>query len=141
MMFFDTHETNLSKIIRARAQLLVATRDLLMADAEMMDDMGNSGCDYCKGGDDDVPDGHDLECPFASAFEIVLQERAQGEEAIKEEAKAIRDALVYLVSADFQLMGTQSPCMYCDDVYSHEEDCVFDAAIDTLVRIPRANFE
>jgi hypothetical protein len=141
MIRFDAKDTNLSVLVQERAQLLMAARDLMFADAEMMDDLGNHGCHYCTGGDDDVPDGHDLGCPFANMVEILIQPRAHGETAIKEECKAIRDALVYLVAADFQLMGTRPPCLYCDSIESHEEGCVLADAVEILALIPRRHFD
>lgn len=141
MIFFTNHETPVSKLVQQRAQLLVATRDLLYADAEMMEDFGNSNCDYCTGGDEDVPDGHDLDCPFANAFEIILEERAQGEGAIRQEALDIRDALVMLVATDFSLMGVNTPCDYCgvDNEHPHTDSCVFNAAVDILETIKRSD--
>ena len=136
-MIFNTIKNQDQQLRTERAQLLVALRDLVYADAMLMEDFGNKNCDYCSGGDDDVPDGHDLTCNFAAAFDILLHERATGEEEIKAEITDIRDALVMLISEDMELSGSTGPCPYCDSEYSHEDDCVFEEAIQTLIRIPR----
>ena len=137
MLFFNLHESPVARLVKQRAQLLIATRNLLYADAELMDDLGNSGCDYCGGGDEDVPDGHDLSCNFATAFELLLQERAVGEEEIRKETMAIRDALVMLIADDFSMMLAKDPCWYCESEHSHTDECVFNNAIETLSRIKR----
>jgi hypothetical protein len=44
----------------------------------------------------------------------------------------IREALVNLVAADFQRMGTTGVCQYCGSRFSHTGGCVFGEAIKVL---------
>lgn len=134
-MIFGTINNEEQKLRSKRAQLIVDLRNLVYADAELMEDFGNNGCDYCG-----ADDGHEEHCVFADAFGILLQDRANGIEGIKAEALEIRDALVMLLSADYHLMGTLADCAYCGSAYSHKGNCVFNDALETIIRIPRNDF-
>lgn len=122
-----------------RAQILSVTRQLLLADMELMEGLGNLVCDYCGGPEGEEPyDGHSVTCPFADAVEAVFQPRAVGDEAIKAEALQIRDALVTLVAADYHMMAMDEPCPYCDSDLGHEDDCVMKAVLEVLTYVPRS---
>lgn len=128
-MIFGTINDKDQNLRAERAQILVALRDLLYKDMELMED---HECDYCN-----ADDGHNDFCTFADAFEIVLQERAQTLDGILIETTELRDALVMLLAEDTQIMGSSMlECTHCGGI-SHTEDCVIRKALDTLKRIPR----
>jgi hypothetical protein len=122
----------------ARADLLIALRELMYKDAELMeangiDALGNDGCHYCKGSEE-YGDGHDKHCPFANAVELLFQHRATTLEGIKAEARELRWTLVDLASADYLMSNVTVPCTHCDE-YEHTDACALQQALKVVKRI------
>lgn len=115
-----------------RAELLIALRDLMYADAILMEDLGDSGCDYCIR----TEDGHAQNCHFANAVDILFEHRAQGVEDIKEEARQLRVALVDLASDDYLMLDETLPCTHCDGE-EHKPDCPLHNALKVVLKIKR----
>lgn len=127
-----------AELRKARAELLVALRELMYKDAELMeanghDALGNDGCDYCNGSEDTY-DGHGEHCPFANAVELLFQDRAITLEGIKEEARELRWALVDLASEDYLMMEETEPCTHCDGD-EHTGGCPLHNALQVVKRI------
>lgn len=137
MQYTTAKDTKVSRLIRDRAELLITARELLWADAQLMGDLGNHGCDYCVGSDEKRHDGHSIACPFADMVEILFRKRTVGEEAIRVEALEIRDAIVNLMAADYHMMGMDEPCPYCESEFSHRDNCVITEVLEVLTHIPR----
>lgn len=120
----------------ARAELLVALRDLVHKDVELMETLSRGECDYCTGRAKDTLDGHEMRCHFATAGEVLFDIRAQGIEGIRSEARKIREALIDLASDDYLMLDETEPCTHCDGD-EHTPECPLHNALLTVLKINR----
>lgn len=136
MLNYTSGDGEEKRLRLARAELLVTLRDLMYVDAKLMEDLSNGECDYCAGGDDTTKDGHDIDCHFANAVDLLFEERAQGIEGIRTEAIRIREALIDLASDDYLMMDETEPCTHCDGD-EHTPDCAVHNALLTVLKIKK----
>jgi hypothetical protein len=103
--------------IPARIVLRKTLINLMLKDLEFMEDVEK--CDYCEG----RSNGHEEGCVILDAALTAYSEKLEPLDIIK-------TALGDLLLADNILLGTtEYICPYCDEVATHNEDCVYARAI------------